>query len=109
MAELFDAGPPPETVVENVQEMSAIMAQRSRGNVQTAAKNDTERYLVIVYRDRSERERAALSLGLPADERYVFGAAVKLVLRTGKTGSDALMVATRPIKASDVKNSGAGG
>lgn len=107
--QLFEFGDPPESVVENVSEMSAIMAQRRRGNEAVQAKNDTERYLVLVFPDRAAREAAAASIGLPHDERYVHGPAVELRLRAETASGDAQVVASRECSAADMSHSGAGG
>lgn len=106
---LFEFGDAPESVTENVAEMSAIMEQRRRGNEAVQAKNDTERYLVLVFSDRAAREAAALSIGLPHDERYVHGSAVELRLRSNSSAGDVQVAAARECSAADVSHSGAGG
>jgi len=107
--QLFEFGEAPESVQANAAEMSAIMAQRRRGDAAVQAKNDTERFLVVVYKTRAEREAACLALGLPADERYVHGGAVDLTLRADMSASDAQVVAAREVQAAAVKHSGAAG
>ena len=106
---LFEFGDPPESVETNVAEMSSIMAQRRAGNAAVMQKNDTERYLVLVYPDRAAREAAAVSLGLPHDERYVHGPSVELRLCASPAGGDAQVAAARECSATAVEHSGAGG
>jgi hypothetical protein len=97
----------PESVVENIKEIEQIKMQRREGNSNTASKNDTERYLIIVYSTRETREQAVEKLGLPVDERYVAASSVDIRLK-GKSiplrFSDGIKR-----KAADKKNSGAGG
>jgi len=66
-----DIGEAPETVKENADEIRSIKSQRQKGNANIMAKTDTEKYLVVVFRDRAARERLLAELGLPSDERYV--------------------------------------
>ena len=102
----FDFGDPPETVAKNVGAMRSIRAQRQSGNAAVKLKHDTERYLVLVFPDRESREAAALALGLPRDERYIYGPAVALRLRAD---AEAQIEADRPCQAADMGHSGAGG
>lgn len=102
-------GDPPATVVENVAEMSDVMRQRRAGNELVMRKNDTERYLVIVYADRGGREAALAALGLPSDERYLAGEAIELRLREGSALRDAQILTERGAKAAGAKHSGAAG
>jgi len=105
----FDFGDPPETVAKNVGAMRSIRAQRQSGNSAVKLKHDTERYLVLVFPDRESREAAALAIGLPQDERYVYGPAIELRLRQDMVASDAQIEAERPCLAADNGHSGAGG
>lgn len=109
MAELFEFGDPPETVQENVSAMSSLMQQKRAAGEAIAAARDTERYLVVVFKDRSAREVALKTLGLPEDERYLAGSAVELRLREGKAMRDALVVGSRPLQAAPVTKSGSAG
>lgn len=107
---LYASGPvaiddPPESVEENVSDLEAIKAQRKQGNENTAEKNDTEKYLVVVYPDRASREAAVQRLGLPADERYVPASAVTIKAKA----KIAPVELGRPAKAASTKHSGAGG
>jgi ParB-like chromosome segregation protein Spo0J len=91
--EWLDLESPPESVEENVERIEQIKKQRREGNDSTAGKNDTERYLVIVFPSRKARESAANSLGLPSDERYVAAESVRITTRTklkasGKSAAD---------------------
>lgn len=104
---LFEFGDPPESIMKNVEAMSAIMQQRRAGNAAVAAKHDTERYLVLVFPDRAAREAAAQSIGLSHDERYVFGPAVELRLRA--ESCDAQVAGCREVSAAAIDHSGAGG
>jgi hypothetical protein len=69
--ETIEFGEPPETVRENVTELERIREMRKKGNENVRTKTDTERYLVIVFPTRMEREKAVVKLGLPSDERYI--------------------------------------
>ena len=105
----FEFGEAPESVQRNVSELSAIMAQRRKGDAAMMTKNDTERYLVLVYKDRAAREAVAVSLGLPLDERYVFGDAVSITLRESSSGADAQVAGARNVAASGREHAGSTG
>jgi hypothetical protein len=94
----------PESVRQNVDDLQAIKDQRKNANAQTVSKNDTERYLVIVYPTREAREAALKTLGLPVDERYLAADAIELSVR-GKSE----VQSDRKLKTADRKHSGAGG
>lgn len=102
-------GDPPESVAANVRELERVMQQRREANERTARQRDTERYLVICYRDRAAREEVLAALGLPADERYLIGDALEIRLRPGAAALDALVVAERECQAADPAHSGAAG
>ena len=93
----FDA--PPEEVRKNAESLREL---RNRQNASVASKNDTEKYLVIVFANRAERERAAQLLGLSADERYVDSRLIRL----SAAATDVVQAAP---KAASTKNAGAGG
>lgn len=105
----FEFGEPPPSVQENVKDMNAVMAARRAANLKTAMERDTERYLVVVFRDRAAREAVLQALGLPADERYVLGDAVELRLRAGKNIADAIVFAERDCRVTDIAHSGEAG
>lgn len=105
----FEFGEPPPTVRENVKDMNAVMAARRAANLKTAMERDTERYLVIVYRDRAAREAVLSRLGLSTDERYLLGDAVELSLRDGKGIADAVVFAERDCRVTDIAHSGEAG
>jgi ParB-like chromosome segregation protein Spo0J len=98
---------PPATVAENAKKLEALHAMRKKGGEAVIAKSDTEKYLVVVFASRQARERAAASLGLPTDERYIDGAAVELRLRFSPKA--AAIKATRKTKAAAPNRSGAHG
>lgn len=104
---IIDLPPPPESIQENVKDIEAIKAQRKKGNEGIASKNDTEKYLVIVYGSREEKDTACAALGLPDDERYVSASFVEVkrrgVIRSVQIGNG------RDAKAASRKKSGAGG
>ncbi len=102
-------GDPPESVSENLNDIERVIAQRREANRRTAEKNDTERYLVIVFANRAAREQVLKTIGLPADERYILAEAVELRVRDGKSAAEALLLTGRDIKAAPVEHSGAGG
>lgn len=97
--------PPPATVAQAVEDMEAIKSQRKKGNEATASKNDTEKYLVIVYRSRELKEAALAALNLPSDERYISSDAITIRPRYAVP----MQTDSRPINAANVKNSGATG
>ena len=72
----------PESVRQNAEELAEIKEQRRAGNENIKAKTDTERYVVIVFKDRTERERALARLGLPSDERYLSADSVEIRKRS---------------------------
>ncbi len=94
-AGVVDFADPPESVQENVRDLQEIQDARRRANTNTAEKNDTEKYLVVVYPSRAAKERVLTSLGLPADERYVPGDSVQVTRRRG---------GVVPIKSADQRN-----
>jgi|SRR5579859_895818 len=69
---------PPQSVIENVEEIEEIKRQRKECNEGQLSKTDTERYLVIVYADREKKQEALRSLNLPEDERYLAAETVEL-------------------------------
>lgn len=97
----LDLGSPPPSVDENARELDRIKAERRAANSGTAEKNDTEKYLVIVYASRGDKEKALSALGLPADERYISAASIELKPRGPILPSGH--------EAASVKKSGAGG
>jgi site-specific DNA-methyltransferase (adenine-specific) len=74
-AEPFGLCEVPESVADNIAKLNAM---RRKGNESVISKNDTERYLILVYPNRIEKERVLRALGLPEDERYVAGDSVKI-------------------------------
>jgi ParB-like chromosome segregation protein Spo0J len=99
---------PPSSVEENVDDLEEIKRQRKEGNQQTADKNDTERYLVIVFDDREGREKCLEKLGLPSDERYVAASAVEIRKRSFAGGAT-VGAGGRNLSAAPASKSGAGG
>ena len=97
----------PESVAENIAEIEDIKRQRREGNANTASKNDTERYMVVVYPTREAREQSVSQLGLPIDERYVAASSVDVRLKGGPIPLRFSDGVSR--KAADKKFSGAGG
>lgn len=85
------------------------MAARRAANLKTAMERDTERYVVVVFRTRAERETALAHIGLPPDERYVLGDAIEFQLRSGKTLLDALVFTERDCRSADIAHSGEAG
>jgi len=103
----IELGDAPQTVEENAAELREINRQRREGNAATGEKNDTEKFLVIVYPSRAAKEEAVKRLGLPADERYIPAAAVEVRAR----GKPPTVKATngRKVKSASRKKSGAQG
>lgn len=79
----LDLGEPPASATKNADQIAAIKAQRKRGNEGVVEKNDTERYLIVVFPDRARKEAVLQRLGLPADERYVPSSSVVVSSRQG--------------------------
>jgi hypothetical protein len=104
---VIEAPKTPESVAENIAEIDDIKRQHRQCDEGTASKNDTERYLVIVYGTREAREKAVESLGLPIDERYVAASVVDVRLK-GKSIPLRFSDGVKR-KAANKKNSGAGG
>ncbi len=103
----IDLSDPPESVEENVAEIEEIKRQRKKGNVETADKNDTEKYLVVVFPSRAAKNEQLARLGLPADERYVSASAIEIRSR-GKI-EPVKAKGGRPARAANSNKSGAGG
>ena len=105
-----DPAQAPESVEENISEIDKIKKQRQlrdKGNSDVASKNDTEKYLVIVFSSRDAREKAVERLGLPSDERYI--AAGSVILRPKKNISPVQFADGLQRKAAEKNKSGAGG
>ena len=68
----------PASVAANAEALEEFKRRRKSQNAELVSKNDSERYLVIVYPSRGEREAAVQALGLPAEERYISANAVQL-------------------------------
>lgn len=73
----FSLPPLPDSVATNIEEMKVI---RASGRKKVVVAADTERYLIIVFPTRQEREEALSVLGFPPDERYLTSNAVSLRL-----------------------------
>ncbi len=72
---------PPETVSKNLEELQNIKNQRKKSNEQTIEKTDTEKYLVIVFKNRSEKEKLLSRLNLPLDERYIPADSIEITIK----------------------------
>ncbi len=105
----FEFGDPPESVAQNVAEMQGVMAARRAANLKTAIERDTERYLVVVFRDRAAREAALRALGLPEDERYLLAEALELALRPEVLPAAARVLTERDCRVADIAHSGSAG
>lgn len=68
---MLDFSSPPESVLEQIANLESIKAKRKKSNEGIIAKNDTEKYLVIVFGSREQKQALLAELGLPADERYL--------------------------------------
>lgn len=69
----------PPTVVQNIEELEKIKEQRRVGNESVVEKTDTEKYLVIVFSTRDEKQALLKELGLPEDERYIPSGGVQII------------------------------
>ncbi len=98
---------PPESVQKNLERMEEVRAIRKTAREAVSSRDDTERYLVVVFPDRAAREAAVRRLGLPDDERYVDAAVVDLRRRVGRAAEP--VKASRPTKAASPRRSGATG
>lgn len=101
-----EIGAPPQSVRDNVEELEKFQKERRKGNAEFADSRDTERYLVVVFKSRADREAAMRRLGLPEDERYVVAESVEVRSRFAKADTP---VASRPIIAATSAHSGATG
>ncbi len=104
---VLDLDEPPESVRRNIAELEALKAHRKTANEAVADKQDTERYLVIVYASRKAKAAVLAKLGLPENERYIAAENVEIrALRrlVGAKASDGERVG-----AANPKHSGAGG
>lgn len=63
----------PASVQENVAQMKQMKSDRRSGNEAVQNKNDIEKYLIVVFGSREEKEAELARLGLSHDERYVSG------------------------------------
>ena len=71
----YASGAPPPSVQQNIEEMQAT---RKKENAAIHSNRDTERYVIIVFPNRAEKEKRLKSLGLSVDERYISSGAVRL-------------------------------
>jgi hypothetical protein len=97
----------PKSVEQNIKEIEEIKSQRREGNANIAEKNDTEKYLVIVFSSRKEKENTIARLGLPVDERYIPSSAVDI--RAKGKSIPIIFSDGKQRKAASSKHSGAGG
>ena len=102
----------PDSVRANVRDMEEIVRRRElrkAGNANIARKNDTEKFLVIVFDSREQREAVLQKLNLPHDERYLLGSALTIALNNNTNTQDALVLTRRNSKIAPVEKAGAGG
>lgn len=69
----------PDTVIKNIKEIEKIRAQRKNGKDSIIEKTDTEKYLVIVFNSREEKQVLLEELNLPKDERYIPSGGVQII------------------------------
>lgn len=69
----------PETVEKNIEEIEKIRAMRKKGSDNVQSKKDTEKYLVIVFNSREEKQALLKELNLPEDERYIPAGGVQII------------------------------
>ncbi len=70
-----------ETDEERDQRIAAGKALKKENIEKARAKDDSEWYLIVVCRDRSDRERLCSSLGLDPDQKYTDAEKVRAVIR----------------------------
>lgn len=75
----IDYATEPETVEKNIEEMEKIKAARKKGAEGIQSKTDTEKYLVIVFNSREEKQALLKELNLPEDERYIPAGGVQII------------------------------
>lgn len=95
--------PPPDPVQKTIEEMDRLKQARRQENERVAEKNDTEKFLVLVFRSRRARAAVLKAIGLPDDERYVPADAVEIRLRPGAH------LEPTSLKSADFHNTMAGG
>jgi len=61
----------PRSVIENKEELELIKEKRRAGNKDVSTKEDTERFLVLVFDTRDDKAEFLAGIGLPEEERYV--------------------------------------
>ena len=76
--EAVDFSEPPDSVGENAEELKRFAAERKNHKADLIARGDTERYLVIVFPSRSQKDQILKNLGLPTDERYILSSSIEL-------------------------------
>lgn len=76
--ESYGLDEPPESVRENVAELEEIKSLRRKSQKNINSRNDTERYLVVVFSSRAAKEEMLKSLGMEPSERYVSANAVEM-------------------------------
>ncbi|MEM2003149.1 MAG: hypothetical protein QXQ37_00665 [Nitrososphaerota archaeon] len=105
--EKIDFGKAPASVVRNIKELKKIkkvvdkIKKESKNKIME--KYDTEKYLVIVFKSREEKNALLKKLGLPENERYIAASSLDIRLAKGKT------IVLGENKASPMSKSGATG
>lgn len=69
----------PKSVKDNVEELKKIKEIRKKGNTDIMNKTDTEKYLVIVFPNRIEKEKLLTKMHLAKDERYIPSTSVEIM------------------------------
>jgi len=96
---------PPASIQENLDELKKLKERRKQGNENKQQKDDTEKFLIVVYPTRGAKELALRSLGLSPDERYVSSALVEVRAKR----RDQLQNQSELPKSAPVKHAGATG
>lgn len=85
LAEVFSAADEPiqlpeapESVQDNINKMEEIKSIRRKASQDNEDREDSERYIVIVFPDRQSRERALASIGIAKNERYIAASQIEL-------------------------------
>jgi len=78
-------GDPPSIVkyallkLKKIKNKAKVKKAKNEAKEVMKVKFDTEKYIVIVFSSREEKNKVLESLGLPPDERYIFGDFVKIL------------------------------
>ncbi len=74
----IDLGDAPDSIKKNIEGLEEIREERKKERDEVNTKNDTEKYIVIIFSDREEKINLLKQLNLPPDERYISATILKI-------------------------------